>query len=87
MLPIFPILPMLTSWWGRVIVPYLAAAAAAVALVFGLLMAGRREGRQAAERRALNRDLEIRETRDAVDRVVAREPDASLRLRDKWSRD
>jgi hypothetical protein len=82
-----PFLPLLTSWWARSIAPYVAGAVAAVAVVGGLLLAGRREGRQAAERRALGRDLEIRETRDAVDRAVAREPDAAGRLRDKWSRD
>jgi|GEM_PF-2760627 hypothetical protein len=82
-----PFLPLLTTWWARSIAPYVAGAVAAIALVGGLLLAGRREGRQAAERRALGRDLEIRETRDAVDRAVAREPEPVERLRSKWSRD
>lgn len=82
-----PFLPLLTSWWARSIAPYVAGAIAAVALIGGLLLAGRRQGRIEAERRALGRDLEIRETRDAVDRAVAREPEPVERLRSKWSRD
>jgi hypothetical protein len=80
-------LPLIGLWWSRTVAPYVAAAIGAVALFGGVLLAGRRQGRQAAERRALGRDLEIRETRDEVDRGVAREPDAAGRLRDRWSRD
>ena len=82
-----PFLPLLTTWWARSIAPYVAAVLAGLALFGSVLFAGRRQGRIEAERRALGRDLEIRETRDAVDRAVAREPDAAGRLRDKWSRD
>jgi hypothetical protein len=78
---------LVTAWWARAVAPYVAAALAGFALFGSVLLAGRRQGRQEAERRALGRDLEIRETRDAVDRGVAREPDAAGRLRDRWSRD
>lgn len=78
---------MLAAWWGRVVAPYVAAAMAGVALFGSVLLAGRRQGREQAARRALGRDLEIRETRDAVDRGVAREPDAAGRLQRDWRRD
>jgi hypothetical protein len=78
---------MLAAWWGRAVAPYVAAALAGFALFGSVMLAGRRQGRIEAERRALGRDLEIRETRDAVDRAVAREPDAGRVLRDRWSRD
>jgi cobalamin biosynthesis protein CobD/CbiB len=77
----------LTAWWARAVAPYVAAALGGLALFGSVLLAGRRQGRHAAERRALARDLDIRETRDAVDRGVAREPDAAGRLRERWSRD
>lgn len=80
-------LPLLGVWWTRSVTPYVAAALAGIALFGSVLLAGRRQGRIEAERRALGRDLETRETRDAVDRSVAREPDAAGRLRDRWSRD
>lgn len=80
-------LPLLGVWWTRSATPYVAAALAGFALFGSVLLAGRRQGRIEAERRALGRDLETREARDAVDRSVAREPDAAGRLRDRWSRD
>lgn len=80
-------LPLLGVWWTRSVTPYVAAALGGIALFGSVLLAGRRQGRIEAERRALGRDLETRETRDAVDRSVAREPDAAGRLRDRWSRD
>jgi hypothetical protein len=80
-------LPLLGAWWARSVTPYVAATLAGFALFGSVLLAGRRQGRIEAERRALGRDLEIRETRDAVDRGVAREPDAAGRLRERWSRD
>jgi hypothetical protein len=80
-------LPLLGAWWARSVTPYVAATLAGFALFGSVLLAGRRQGRIEAERRALGRDLEIRESRDAVDRGVAREPDAAGRLRERWSRD
>jgi hypothetical protein len=78
---------MLAAWWARAVAPYVAAALAGIALFGSVLLAGRRQGRIEAERRALGRDLDIRETRDVVDRSVARQPDAADRLRQSWSRD
>ena len=80
---------LLGAWWARSITPYIAATLAGFALFGSLLLAGRRQGRLEAERRALGRDLETRETRDAVNRTVERAPagDAAGRLRERWSRD
>jgi cobalamin biosynthesis protein CobD/CbiB len=78
---------MLTAWWIRYVAPYVAVVLAVLAALGSVLMAGRRQGRQAEERRAMTRDIEVRETRDEVDRTVAREPDAAGRLRERWSRD
>lgn len=77
----------LAVWWARAVAPYVAAAVAGIALLGSVLLAGRRQGRMEAERRALGRDLFTRETRDEVDRNAARERDAAGRLRDRWSRD
>jgi hypothetical protein len=80
---------MLAAWWARAVAPYVAAALGGIALFGSVLLAGRRQGRIEAERRALGRDLDIRETRDEINRTVERAPpgDAADRLRDKWSRD
>jgi hypothetical protein len=77
----------LTAFWTRAIMPYVAIALGGLALFGSVLFAGRRQGRIEAERRALGRDLEVRETRDAIDRSANRERDPAQRLRDKWSRD
>lgn len=78
---------MLAAWWVRSVAPYVAGALVAVAAFGSVLMAGRRQGRQVEQRRAMGREIEIRETRDEVDRTVARDPDAAGRLRERWSRD
>ncbi|MFC4170432.1 hypothetical protein, partial [Teichococcus aestuarii] len=64
-----------------------AALGAAVLAVLGLLGAGRRQGRVEAETAATRRDIQARETRDAVERDVAREPDPAQRLHERWTRD
>jgi hypothetical protein len=64
-----------------------AAVVAALAALGAALLAARGIGRRDAERRTLGADLEARDVRDAIDRGIAREPDPSGRLLDKWSRD
>lgn len=71
-----------TRLWG-----YLAAFIAGGAAIIGAYLRGRSSARAEAEGRALGRDLDLRRTRDEVDRTVARVPDAAQRLRDEWSRD
>jgi transcriptional regulator with XRE-family HTH domain len=48
---------------------------------------GRAAGTASARTRAVEADLRSRETRDAVERDVARQPDPVAELRDRWSRD
>lgn len=78
---------LVTAWWSRAITPWAIAILGGLAAFGSVLFAGRRQGRIEAERRALGRDLEVRETRDAVDRSVSREFDPAGRLRDRWRRD
>lgn len=77
---------LLAGAWART-QGWALAAGAAVAVVVGAFLAGRRGARDEARARALGLALERREVRDAVDRGVAREPDAAGRLRRDWLRD
>jgi hypothetical protein len=61
---------------------WLAGVAAGLVLLASLLWAGRRQGRQAAERRALGHDLEARERADAGSAVYRGDGGARGRLRD-----
>lgn len=77
----------LLAAWGVRVQGWMLAVGAALAVVVGAFLAGRRGARDAAAARALGRDLERRGVRDAVDRGVARDPDAAGRLQRDWRRD
>ena len=64
----------------------LAAAGAAVVLVFTVFLRGRQSGIDAARARAAEGAQRQRTARDEIDRAVSREPDAVGKLRDKWQR-
>lgn len=81
-----PFLGLLGGAWGRM-QAWMVAAAAAVAVVVGAFLAGRRGVRAEVERDGLREAIQRREVRDEVDRDVARDGDAAGRLRDRWSRD
>lgn len=80
------ILGLLAGAWAR-FQGWILGAAVLLASLGAIYLAGRRGGSAEAEVRALRRALGQRETRDAVDRDVARTGDAAERLRRDWSRD
>jgi hypothetical protein len=77
---------VIAALWARAS-GWLAAAGAVVAAVAVAWWAGRRAGTTSARTRALEAEIRTRETRDAVERDVARVPDAAGQLRERWSRD
>ena len=64
----------------------LAAVGAFLALLGGAWLKGRSAGTQAARVRQMEQAAEQRNTRDEIDRAVAREPDPAEQLRRDWSR-
>jgi hypothetical protein len=72
--------------WSRV-GGWVAGAGAVLGVVGAAWWRGRAAGTASARARAVEADLRSRETRDAVERDVAREPDPAGRLRERWSRD
>ncbi len=64
----------------------LAAVGAFLALLGGAWLKGRSAGTQAARARQMEQASQQRNTRDEIDRAVAREPDATRELWDKWRR-
>lgn len=79
-------LALLGGAWSRV-QAWTVAAAALLAAIGAVYLAGRRGANAEAEARALRRDLRQRDVRDAVDRDVARERSPAERLRERWARD
>lgn len=77
---------MIASLWASV-GSYVAAAGAFLAAILGVWWAGKRSGESAAQAAAEKADNESRRTRDAVERVVARESDPVERVRRDWARD
>ncbi len=57
------------------------------AVVGSVFLMAKRIGAQAAVQDQARKTLETVETRNAVERDVAREPDPAGRLRQRWSRD
>ncbi|MBC9208891.1 hypothetical protein IBL26_18740 [Roseomonas aerophila] len=77
---------MIAALWARAS-GWLAAVGAVLAALAAAWWAGRRAGTTSARTRALEAEIRTRETRDAVERDVARVPDAAGQLRERWSRD
>ena len=76
----------MTALLGRLLAPvwqWLAVAGA----VLGALLVARQSGKSAARAEANVEMLKKVETRNEVDRAVAREPDPADRLRERWTRD
>jgi hypothetical protein len=65
---------------------YAAAVLAVLGLIWKVLADARGRGRQDAELDALRRSGANRETRDAIEDAVARQPGAADRLRKDWTR-
>lgn len=78
-------MPFLTPLWLR-IWPYLAAIGAALAAIGAVFLRGRQSGIDAARARQMEQAAEQRETRDEIDRAVARDPDPAAELRRDWRR-
>lgn len=68
--------------WG-----YVATAASAIGAALWFWLSAKAAGKREAINDALGRNLENVETRHAVDRAVARDPDPAGKLRADWSRD
>lgn len=64
----------------------LATIGGVLALLGGAWLKGRSAGTQAARVRQMQEAAKQRETRDEIDRSVAREPDPAEQLRRDWSR-
>lgn len=64
----------------------MAAVGAFLALLGGMWLNGRSAGTQAARVRALEQAAKQRDTRDEIDRAVARTDDPAAELRRDWSR-
>lgn len=64
----------------------LAAIGAALAVVAGAFLKGRRDATRDAALRAAEQAAKQRETRDEIDRAVARDPDPAAELRRDWRR-
>jgi hypothetical protein len=77
---------LLAGLWARV-QGWMVALAAGVAILASAYLAGRRGAQAGAAVDNLEAALSRRETRDEVDRGVARDPGAAERLRRDWSRD
>ena len=77
---------MIAALWSRAS-GWLAGAGAILAALAATWWAGRSVGASSARTGALEADIRNREIRDAVDRDVARVPDAAGQLREQWSRD
>ena len=64
----------------------LATIGGVLALLGGAWLKGRSAGTQAARVRQMQEAAKQRETRDEIDRAVAREPSPTDELWDKWRR-
>lgn len=65
---------------------YVIGAAAIIIMIITIYMAGRNAADRQHETADMRATIEAQETRNEVERDVAREPDAVSRLRDEWSR-
>ena len=72
---------LLAPIWG-----YLAAAVGGLLTIAGIYVKGRADAANKARTEAMAADIKARDTRDAIDRAVARLPDPSAELRRDWSR-
>jgi hypothetical protein len=77
---------VIAGLWSRV-GGWVAGAGAVLGVVGAAWWRGRAAGTASARTRAVEAELRSRETRDAVERVVARKPDPVAELRERWSRD
>jgi Flp pilus assembly protein TadB len=77
---------VIAALWARAS-GWLVAVGAVLAALAAAWWAGRRAGTAGARTRALEAEIRTRETRDAVERDVARVPDPAGQLRERWSRD
>lgn len=64
----------------------LAAAGAFLGLMGAVFLRGRQAGRDAVRRQQMEQAAEQRNTRDEIDRSVARDPDPAAELRRDWRR-
>ena len=76
---------MLAGLWARVWAA-LAAVGAVLAAIGAAFLRGRQSGLDRARAQAMERAAEQRETRDEIDRAVARSDDPAGELRRDWRR-